>query len=92
MDDAAHHAPATDDSKSLENRITPLAWLRYAPCFWTITGAYGHLMQKMSWLIQPRGVLMVEHVKILAEYPSVQHGKRLDVRAGNQVNTNSVHA
>jgi len=49
-------------------------------------------MQKMSWLIQPRGVLMVEHVKILAEYPSVQHGKRLDVRAGNQVNTNSVHA
>jgi hypothetical protein len=35
---------------------------------------------------------MAEHMKILAEYPSVQHGNRFDVRAGNQVNINAEHA
>jgi arylsulfatase len=41
--------------------------------------SYGHLMQKVSWLIQPMGVLMTEHLKTLAEYPPVQGGKSFDM-------------
>ncbi len=41
--------------------------------------AYGHLMQKVSWLLQPMGVLMADHLKSLAEYPPVQGGKSFDM-------------
>jgi arylsulfatase A-like enzyme len=41
--------------------------------------SYGHLMQKVSWLIQPMGQLMNEHLKTLAEYPPVQGGKSFDM-------------
>jgi arylsulfatase len=39
----------------------------------------GHLMQKVSWLIQPMGELMQAHLQTLAEYPSVQGGKTFDM-------------
>ena len=41
--------------------------------------AYGHLLQKVSWLIQPMGVLMAEHLQSLAEYPPVQGGASFDM-------------
>ncbi len=41
--------------------------------------SYGHLLQKVSWLIQPMGQLMAEHLKSLAEYPPVQGGKSFDM-------------
>ena len=41
--------------------------------------AYGHLMQKVSWLIQPMGELMAAHLKTLEEYPPVQGGKSFDM-------------
>lgn len=41
--------------------------------------AYGHLMQKVSWLIQPMGELMENHLKSLAKYPPVQGGKSFDM-------------
>ncbi|TLU64160.1 arylsulfatase [Thalassotalea litorea] len=41
--------------------------------------SYGHLMQKVSWLIQPMGVLMGAHLQSLAEYPPVQGGKSFDM-------------
>ncbi|WP_207061426.1 arylsulfatase [Motiliproteus sp. SC1-56] len=41
--------------------------------------AYGHLMQKVSWLIQPMGELMGAHLKSLADYPPVQGGKSFDM-------------
>ena len=41
--------------------------------------SYGHLMQKVSWLIQPMGELMAQHLKTLAEYPPVQGGKSFDM-------------
>ncbi len=41
--------------------------------------AYGHLLQKVSWLIQPMGVLMQEHLQSLAEYPPVQGGASFDM-------------
>jgi len=41
--------------------------------------SYGHLLQKVSWLIQPMGELMKNHLKTLAEYPPVQGGKSFDM-------------
>lgn len=41
--------------------------------------SYGHLMQKVSWLLQPMGVLMQQHLQSLAEYPPVQGGKSFDM-------------
>jgi len=41
--------------------------------------SYGHLLQKVSWLIQPMGELMAGHLKSLAEYPPVQGGKSFDM-------------
>jgi arylsulfatase len=39
--------------------------------------SYGHLLQKVSWLVQPMGELMGEHLKTLAEY--LQGGKSFDM-------------
>ena len=41
--------------------------------------SYGHLLQKVSWLIGPMGKLMKEHLQTLAEYPPVQGGKSFDM-------------
>ena len=41
--------------------------------------AYGHLLQKVSWLIQPMGVLMAQHLQSLVDYPPVQGGASFDM-------------
>ncbi|WP_240339050.1 sulfatase-like hydrolase/transferase [Novosphingobium sp. BW1] len=41
--------------------------------------AYRHLLPKVSWLMQPMGVLMNTHLKTLAEYPPVQGGASFDM-------------
>lgn len=41
--------------------------------------SYGHLMQKVSWLIGPMSKLMAEHVKSLVDHPPVQGGKSFDM-------------
>ena len=41
--------------------------------------SYGHLLQKVSCLLQPMGELMAAHLKSLAEYPPVQGGKSFDM-------------
>jgi len=41
--------------------------------------SYGHLLQKVSWLIQPMGELMAGHLKSLKDYPPVQGGKSFDM-------------
>lgn len=41
--------------------------------------SYGHLLQKVSWLLSPMGVLMKEHLQTLADYPPVQGGKSFDM-------------
>ncbi|MGR3197628.1 MAG: arylsulfatase, partial [Paracoccus sp. (in: a-proteobacteria)] len=43
------------------------------------TDAYGHLMQKVSWLMQPMNVLMQQHLQTLADYPPVQGGASFDM-------------
>lgn len=41
--------------------------------------AYGHLTQKVSWLLQPMEKLIEAHLKSRAEYPPVQGGKSFDM-------------
>jgi hypothetical protein len=36
-------------------------------------------MQKVSWLIQPMGVLMQQHLQTLVEHPPVQGGASFDM-------------
>ena len=43
------------------------------------TDAYGHLVQKVSWLFQPMGRMMNAHLKTLAEFPPVQGGNTFDM-------------
>ena len=44
-----------------------------------LADAYGHLLQKVSWLIQPMGVSMNRHLQTLAKYPPVQGGASFDM-------------
>ncbi|HCK20261.1 arylsulfatase [Thalassospira tepidiphila] len=41
--------------------------------------SYGHLAQKVSWLMQPVSVLMTQHLQTLGEYPPVQGGASFDM-------------
>ena len=41
--------------------------------------SYGHLLQKVSWLMGPMGERMNERLKTLAEYPPVQGSKSFDM-------------
>lgn len=41
--------------------------------------AYGHLLQKVSWLIQPMSALMNQHRQTLADCPPVQKGASFDM-------------
>lgn len=41
--------------------------------------SYGHLAQKVSWLMQPLGVMIGEHLQTLAKYPPVQGGASFDM-------------
>jgi arylsulfatase len=43
------------------------------------TDSYGHLVQKVSWLVAPMSMLMKEHLKTLAEFPPVQGGTTFDM-------------
>ena len=46
---------------------------------YTSTESYGHLMQKVSWLIQPMNVIIQQHLTTLADYPPVQGGDSFDM-------------
>lgn len=41
--------------------------------------SYGHLLQKVSWLMAPMGELMTAHLRSLAEFPPVQGSKSFDM-------------
>jgi len=76
-----HFSTKEDYYANLVPRTAPLAFnLRMDPFeSYDSTDAYGHLMQKVSWLMQPMGELMQQHLKTLAEYPPVQGGKSFDM-------------
>jgi len=76
-----HFATKEDYYANLVPRTAPLVFnLRMDPYeSYDSSDAYGHLIQKVSWLIQPMGVLMNEHLQTLAEYPPVQGGSSFDM-------------
>ena len=66
---------------NLEPRTVPYVFnLRMDPFeSYDTEDSYGHLLQKVSWLMQPMGVEMQKHLKTLIEYPPVQGGKTFDM-------------
>jgi len=76
-----HFSTKEDYYANLVPRTVPLVFnIRMDPFeSYDTSDSYGHLMQKVSWLIQPMGELMADHLKTLAEYPPVQGGKSFDM-------------
>ena len=76
-----HFSTKEDYYANLVPRTAPLVFnLRMDPYEgFDSTDSYGHLLQKVSWLIQPLGELMGNHLHTLAEYPPVQGGKTFDM-------------
>ncbi|MDQ0316937.1 arylsulfatase [Amorphus orientalis] len=76
-----HFSTKEDYYANLEPRTAPLVFNIRSDPFesYDSTDAYGHLMQKVSWLIQPMSTLMAQHLQSLAEYPPVQGGTSFDM-------------
>ncbi|MDB6181213.1 hypothetical protein [Paracoccus fistulariae] len=76
-----HFSTKEDYYANVVPRTVPLVFnIRMDPFeSYSSSDAYGHLMQKVSWLIQPMGVLMNQHLATLAEYPPVQGGTSFDM-------------
>jgi len=76
-----HFSTKEDYYANLVPRTAPLVFnLRMDPFeSYDSTDAYGHLMQKVSWLFAPMGELMQQHLKTLGDYPPVQGGKSFDM-------------
>ena len=76
-----HFSTKEDYYANLVPRTVPLVFnLRMDPFeSYDSKDSYGHLMQKVSWLIQPMGTLMQHHLQTLAEYPPVQGGASFDM-------------
>jgi arylsulfatase len=76
-----HFSTAEDYYANNVPRGKPLVFnLRMDPFeSYETSDSYGHLMQKVSWLIAPMGELMGKHLQSLAEYPPVQGGKSFDM-------------
>ena len=76
-----HFSTKEDYYANLVGRTAPLVFnLRMDPFeSYDNSDSYGHLMQKVSWLMQPMGELMNQHLQSLAKYPPVQGGKSFDM-------------
>jgi arylsulfatase len=76
-----HFSTKEDYYANLTPRTVPLVFnIRMDPFeSFDNSDSYGHLLQKVSWLIQPMGELMGHHLQTLAEYPPVQGGKTFDM-------------
>ncbi|WP_455372689.1 arylsulfatase [Limibacillus halophilus] len=76
-----HFSTKEDYYANLVPRTVPLVFnIRMDPYeSYDNKDSYGHLMQKVSWLVQPMGRLMAAHLQSLADYPPVQGGKSFDM-------------
>lgn len=76
-----HFSTKEDYYANVVPRTAPLMFnLRMDPFeSYDSVDAYGHLLQKVSWLVQPIGVLMNKHLQTLAQYPPVQGGASFDM-------------
>jgi len=76
-----HFSTKEDYYANLVPRTAPLVFnIRMDPFeSYDNKDSYGHLMQKVSWLMQPMGELMGQHLQTLAMYPPVQGGKSFNM-------------
>jgi arylsulfatase len=76
-----HFATKEDYYANVVPRTAPLIFnLRTDPFeSYDSKDSYGHLLQKMSWMLAPMGELMNNHLATLAAYPPVQGGKSFDM-------------
>ena len=76
-----HFSTKEDYYANVVARTAPMVFnLRMDPFeSYDSTDAYGHLLQKVSWQLQPMSELMGLHLRSLAEYPPVQGGKTFDM-------------
>lgn len=76
-----HYSTKEDYYANVVPRTAPLLVnVRMDPMeSYTSTDSYGHLLQKMSWLMAPMVELVANHIKTLQDYPPVQGGKSFDM-------------
>ena len=76
-----HFSTKEDYYANLVPRTVPLVFnIRMDPYeSYDDKDSYGHLMQKVSWLMSPMGEVMQAHLESLAKYPPVQGGKSFDM-------------
>lgn len=76
-----HFSTAENYYSAPENRAKPLIFnLRMDPFeSYDSVDAYGHLVQKVSWLLAPATEIIQAHIKSLQEYPPVQRGTTFDM-------------
>ena len=76
-----HFALKEDYYDNMTSRNFPMVFNLRADPFesYDSIDSYGHLAQKVSWLVQPMAAKMMEHLKTLAEYPPVQGGTSFDM-------------
>jgi arylsulfatase A-like enzyme len=76
-----HFSEKLDYYSNVKPRTVPLFFnLRMDPFeSYDTEDSYGHLLQKVSWMIGPMGELMQNHLKTLAAYPPVQGSKSFDM-------------
>ncbi len=76
-----HFSTKEDYYANLVPRTAPLVFnIRMDPFeSYDNKDSYGHLLQKVSWLMQPMGELMQQHLMTMAKYPPVQGGKSFDM-------------
>jgi arylsulfatase len=76
-----HFSTSENYYDTLKGRSKPLLFnIRMDPFeSYDTVDAYGHLLQKVSWLLGPMKEMMGEHLKTLAQYPPVQGGKSFDM-------------
>ena len=79
-----HFSTKEDYYANVVPRMVPLVFNLRLDAFesYDSKDSYSHLIQKVSWLIQPMGELMATHLKSLAEYPPVQGGNLNAILAG----------
>ena len=76
-----HFATSEDYYGTITGRSKPKIFnIRLDPFeSYDTSDSYGHLLQKVSWLVGPMGELMKQHLTTLAQYPPVQGGKSFDM-------------
>ncbi len=76
-----HFSTKEDYYANLVPRTAPLLFnLRMDPFeSYDTSDAYGHLLQKVSWLLQPMSEKLGEHLQSLIQYPPVQSGKSFNL-------------